>query len=102
MARGEVQQTKVQFNGKENDFVIFVDDANAVEEWKTDKSIPLVHVVKAFKIFVTQKSVTYPLSHSATPTINDQYSLSRLLSDLRLDLLLPQPIYARKNHEQRN
>ena len=55
MTRGEAAQTKVHFKGKEDDFVIFVDDMKAANAWKTDKSIPLAQVVSAFKIFVTHK-----------------------------------------------
>ncbi|KAH8657469.1 shwachman-Bodian-diamond syndrome protein [Tricladium varicosporioides] len=55
MARGEAQQTKVHYKGKDEDFIVFVDDAKIAKEWKTDKSIPLAQVVSAFKIFVTHK-----------------------------------------------
>jgi len=55
MTRGEVQQTKIHYKGKDEDFVIFVDDAKSAKDWKTDKSIPLAQVVSAFKIFVTHK-----------------------------------------------
>jgi len=55
MARGEAQQTKVHYKGKDEDFVIFVDDAKSAKDWKTDKTIPLAQVVSAFKIFVTHK-----------------------------------------------
>jgi ribosome maturation protein Sdo1 len=53
MARGEAPQTRIHFKGKVEDFVIFVDNAKAAQDWKTDKSIPLAQVVSAFKIFVT-------------------------------------------------
>jgi hypothetical protein len=55
MTRGEVQQTKVHYKGKDEDFIIFVDDAKSAKDWKTDKSIPLAQVVSAFKVFVTHK-----------------------------------------------
>ena len=55
MTRGEANQTKVHYKGKDEDFVIFVDDAKAAKDWKTDKSIPLTQVVSSFKIFVTHK-----------------------------------------------
>ena len=54
MAKGD-QQTKVHFKGKEDDFVIFVEDVKAANQWKTDKTIPLAQVVGAFRIFVTHK-----------------------------------------------
>ncbi|KAI9806401.1 MAG: hypothetical protein M1833_003588 [Piccolia ochrophora] len=55
MPRGNSAQTKVHFAGKEEDFVIFVDDAEAVRNWKKDKSIPLAQVVSGWKVFVTHK-----------------------------------------------
>ena len=59
MARGEATQVKVHYKGKDEDFIVFVDDAKAAKDWKTDKTIPLAQVVSAFKIFVTGKYV-YP------------------------------------------
>ncbi|TVY83348.1 SDO1-like protein [Lachnellula suecica] len=55
MTRSEVTQAKVHFKGKDEDFVVFVDDVKAFNDWKTDKSIPLTQVVGAFKIFITHK-----------------------------------------------
>jgi len=55
MTRGEGKQIKSHFQGKEDDFVVFVDDRATAEKWKTDKSIPLAHFVSSFKIFVTHK-----------------------------------------------
>ncbi|KAL8855259.1 MAG: hypothetical protein Q9178_008088 [Gyalolechia marmorata] len=55
MPRGNAHQSKVHYQGKEDDFVIFVDDVKSVQNWKDDRSIPLAHVVSGFKIFVTHK-----------------------------------------------
>lgn len=55
MTRGNVHQAKVHYQGKDEDFVIFVDDVQAVQNWKDDRSIPLAQVVNGFKIFVTHK-----------------------------------------------
>ncbi|KAF2017571.1 shwachman-Bodian-diamond syndrome protein [Aaosphaeria arxii CBS 175.79] len=55
MARGEGGQTKVHFKGNEDDFIILVDSAQAVKDWKADSSIPLAQVVSGWKIFVTHK-----------------------------------------------
>jgi hypothetical protein len=55
MARGEAKQTRVYFKGKENEFVVFVENPEAAEQWKADQTTPLVQVVKAFTIYVTQK-----------------------------------------------
>lgn len=55
MARGNDSQVKVHYQGKDEDFIIFVDDAEAVKKWKEDSSIPLSQVVSGFKVFVTDK-----------------------------------------------
>ena len=55
MPRGNGPQSKVHYAGKEDDFVIFVDDPEAVQKWKDDKSTPLAQVVSGFKIFITHK-----------------------------------------------
>ena len=55
MPRGNEQQTKVHYKGKEEDFIIFVDSQESVENWKKDSSIPLAQVVSGWKIFVTHK-----------------------------------------------
>ena len=55
MARGNAPQTKVHLKGKEEDFIVFVDNAQAVRDWKKDKSIPLAQVVSGWKVLVTHK-----------------------------------------------
>ena len=55
MARGDAAQTKVHYKGKAEDFIIFVDSSEAVQEWKKDSSVPLAQVVSGFKILVTDK-----------------------------------------------
>jgi hypothetical protein len=55
MARGEANQIKVHYKGTDEDFLVFVDDAKAAKDWKSDKSIPLAQVVSSFKVFVTHK-----------------------------------------------
>lgn len=55
MARGETNQVQVHYKGQAEDFVIFVDDAAAAKNWKSDKTIPLAQVVSSFKIFITHK-----------------------------------------------
>ncbi|KAG8533675.1 uncharacterized protein KY384_001416 [Bacidia gigantensis] len=55
MPRGNAPQSKVHYAGKEDDFVVMVDGADAVQKWKGDRSVPLAQVVSGFKIFVTHK-----------------------------------------------
>ncbi len=55
MPRGNAQQCKVHYPGKEDDFIVYVDSAEALNNWKKDRSIPLAQVVNGFSIFVTHK-----------------------------------------------
>ena len=57
MPRGNAPQTKVHYKGANEDFVIFVESKDAVQNWLADRSIPLAQVVDGFKIFVTHKYV---------------------------------------------
>ncbi|CAK3948550.1 RNA binding [Lecanosticta acicola] len=53
--RGNDTQTKIHHQGKDDDFIVLVDSADAVREWKKDPSIPLAQVVSGWKVFVTHK-----------------------------------------------
>ena len=55
MTRGGATQLKVHFKGKDEDFLVFVENAEDYKKWLGDKSIPLAQVVSSFKIFVTNK-----------------------------------------------
>ena len=55
MPRGNAPQTKVHYQGKEDDFIVLVENSAAVKNWKEDRSIPLAQVVSGFKVFVTHK-----------------------------------------------
>lgn len=55
MPRANDAQTKVHYKGSQDDFVIFVDSAQAVEDWKKDSSVPLAQVVSGWKVFITHK-----------------------------------------------
>ncbi len=57
--RGNATQTRVHYKGKEDDFVVIVESKEAVQNWKTDKSIPLAQVVDGWKIFITHKYVSH-------------------------------------------
>ncbi|CAK1357479.1 hypothetical protein CB0940_07789 [Cercospora beticola] len=51
--RGNDPQTKVHYKGNNDDFIVIVESAKAVQDWKKDSSIPLAQVVAGFKIFLT-------------------------------------------------
>lgn len=55
MARGGTTQTKVHYKGKDEDFIILVDDEATCKKWMQDKSVPLAHFISAFNVFVTHK-----------------------------------------------
>jgi ribosome maturation protein Sdo1 len=51
--KGNDSQVKVHYKGNNDDFIVIVDSAQAVQEWKKDSSVPLAQVVSSFKVFVT-------------------------------------------------
>lgn len=53
--RGNDPQVKVHYKGSDDDYVIYVDSKEAVQNWKNDSSVPLAQVVSGWKIFVTHK-----------------------------------------------
>ncbi|KAL8797079.1 MAG: hypothetical protein Q9182_007260 [Xanthomendoza sp. 2 TL-2023] len=83
MPRGNAHQSKVHYQGKDEDFIIFVDDIKAVQDWKNDRSIPLAQVVSGFKIFVTHKyeipipglaaNPSSPLAHFTKQTLENEF-----------------------------
>jgi hypothetical protein len=54
MARGNVANTKVFYQGSSEGFVVFVESEEIVRKWKDDKTIPLTDVVGGWKIFTTE------------------------------------------------
>jgi hypothetical protein len=46
-------QSKVFYKGRTEDFVIMVEDATTVQEWRTDHSTPLAQVLDGWKIFTS-------------------------------------------------
>ena len=77
MPRGNAQQSKVHYKGKSEDFIVLVDDAKAVEDWKKDRSIPLAQVVSGFKILVTHKYAA-SMSGSLRASLNDELTYPHL------------------------
>ena len=51
--RGNDAVTKCHYKGSNEDFIVMVESANAVKEWKADRSIPIAQVVDGFKVFVS-------------------------------------------------
>lgn len=53
--RGNADQVKVHYKGTDDDYLIYVDSKEAVQEWKKDSSVPLAQVVSGWKVLVTHK-----------------------------------------------
>lgn len=51
-----VAPQKIFYKGKENDFIIFIEDENLVQKFKKgDSSIPLIDIVSIYKVFVNRQ-----------------------------------------------
>ncbi|KAI6899490.1 hypothetical protein KC318_g10054 [Hortaea werneckii] len=66
MPRGNEAQCKVHYKGKSDDFIIFVDSAQAVQDWKKDKTVALATVVSGWKVFVTHKHGSHGILDGAS------------------------------------
>ncbi|KAF4759841.1 hypothetical protein N7455_012599 [Penicillium solitum] len=53
MARGNETANKIFYKGSSDDFIVFVDDLEILQKWKSDRSVPLTEVLNGWKIFVT-------------------------------------------------
>ncbi|KAJ5941885.1 hypothetical protein N7516_002053 [Penicillium verrucosum] len=53
MARGNETANKIFYKGSSEDFIVFVDDLQILQKWKSDRSVPLTEVLNGWKIFVT-------------------------------------------------
>lgn len=51
--KGNTSEVRVHYKGSNDDFIVIVDSAQAVKDWKKDSSMPLAQVVGSFKVFVT-------------------------------------------------
>jgi hypothetical protein len=56
--RGNAPQVKVHFKGSDDDYIIFVESAQAVRDWKANKTIAIANFVNSFKVFVSHKYVS--------------------------------------------
>ncbi|RFU23703.1 hypothetical protein B7463_g12633, partial [Scytalidium lignicola] len=74
MTRGEAHQTKVHFKGKDEDFIVFVDDIEIARKWRKDKSIPLAQVVSSFQVFSTNKhGAQGPFDAASNATLENEF-----------------------------
>ncbi|KAJ5505308.1 hypothetical protein LT330_009334 [Penicillium expansum] len=53
MARGNETASKIFYKGSSDDFIVFVEDLEILQKWKSDRSVPLTEVLNGWKIFVT-------------------------------------------------
>jgi hypothetical protein len=57
--RGNAPQVKVHLKGSDDDYIIFVESAQAVRDWKANKSTTaLANVVSGYKVLVSHKYVS--------------------------------------------
>ncbi len=56
MAPSDMTHTKVHYKTDSGeDFVVMVDSVGDYQKWLSDRSVPLAHVVSAFKVFTTNR-----------------------------------------------
>ncbi|KAI1208897.1 shwachman-Bodian-diamond syndrome protein [Annulohypoxylon truncatum] len=77
MTKGEASQIKVHYKGKDEDFIIFIDDLETYKKWKSDKSIPMAHFISTFQVFVTHKQGTQgQMDGASKATLDNEFGVS--------------------------
>jgi hypothetical protein len=74
MTRGNTRQSKVYYKGQTEDFVIFVGDITAVQNWKKDHTLPLAQVMDGWKIFTSHQYVPVFIYPHALPESREYLS----------------------------
>ncbi|KAH8675985.1 ribosome maturation protein [Xylariales sp. PMI_506] len=79
MVKGEATQVKVHYKGQDEDFVVFVDDAQDFKKWLSDKSIPMSNFVSTFQVFITHKQGAQGQHDSASnATLENEFGTSNI------------------------
>ena len=73
MARGNVANTKVFYQGSSEGFVVFVENEEIVKKWKEDKTIPLTDVVGGWKIFTTEHGKQGVLNTASNSQLENEF-----------------------------
>jgi len=53
--KGNTAVTKVVYTAGDEDFIVLVENVEALEKWRKDSSVPLADVVDGYKVFTTHK-----------------------------------------------
>ncbi|KAH8603059.1 shwachman-Bodian-diamond syndrome protein [Bisporella sp. PMI_857] len=78
MVKGATKEIKVHYKGKDDDFLIYIEDAEKATAWKTDKTIPLVDVVNSFKVFTTGRhGAQGALNTASNATLENEFGTSK-------------------------
>ncbi|KAK6338961.1 hypothetical protein TWF696_009759 [Orbilia brochopaga] len=76
--RGADKVTKVYLQKNGEDFIVLVENAENLQKWKKDTSIPLVDVVNGFNVFTTRKHGAQGVLDSASKsTLEDAFGTSK-------------------------
>ena len=73
MARGNVGNTKVFYQGASEGFAVFVESEEIVKKWKDDKTIPLTDVVAGWKIFTTEHGKQGVLNTASNSQLENEF-----------------------------
>ncbi|KAK6522558.1 hypothetical protein TWF281_001998 [Arthrobotrys megalospora] len=69
--RGAEKVNKVYLQKGGEDFVVLVEDKEALSKWKKDTTVPLTDVVDGFKVFTTHRQGAQGVLDSASNAILD-------------------------------
>ncbi|KAI4756417.1 hypothetical protein E4T52_11494 [Aureobasidium sp. EXF-3400] len=96
--RGNAPQVKVHFKGSDDDYIIFVESAQAVRDWKADKSNAIANFVGGFKVFVSHnQGTTGILDQAANSQLENEFGTDKV-EDVIEQILEKGTILETENH----
>ncbi|KAF2996522.1 hypothetical protein E8E13_006218 [Curvularia kusanoi] len=81
MTRGSTQEVKMHYKGPitGDDYVIYITSAEAMRNWKNDRTIPLVDVLDAFFVFVSHKHGAQGLlDHASNAQLESEFGTHKI------------------------
>ena len=73
MPRGNAAQTQVFYKGSSETFTVFVENEEAVQEWKKDSSVPLAQVVAGYKILIPEHGKQGVLNTASNSQLENEF-----------------------------
>ncbi|KAI9759473.1 MAG: hypothetical protein M4579_002313 [Chaenotheca gracillima] len=76
MTRGNAPQTKVHYKGESEDFIVFVESVQAVQDWKKDHGVGLTSVMAGhWTVFKTKQGAQGVLGEASKGDLENEFGV---------------------------